>query len=711
MHTSQSLTQFEDYTPVIMQQHKGVVLVPAPVIHGASSTSNGSSPSSKKSATPNNTTQPKKPLPPPVHVPTQKLTQDVPKKQMTHQDEMQVIMGTVNGDTLLNPELARQSSDAAPKLLQPEAGIIKSKESPLAPQPVHALPKQTTQDVHTQEVTISTNNRSGKPLLGPSQSVHHSEPKHNDVGDFSDMTVSQLKERLRDSNLSVSGRKQEMIDRLNSHLRTGVAVEYSQDDNVTKEDDTSRKKSIGHPTEQEKESTESSQDDVDENDEQAEPKIASEGTKLHETTKTNEAQAPIRRSPISKARRTLLLLLIPVALYAYALLHLPERLLTMLFLPTTAPSITLLMMGLFCLCAVATFAFTIIITHEGSHHHHSRGLLSDIGFVLTDLFWKPSMNVIEEEKISLPTLREYLASEEGFHLAFAPAFFGFYAYFGSLAGIDEEMKGRCVPCSGSALCGLKSVSGASAGAMAATMLASGIQPREAAEHVSTFTWRRVSDAPGIGAFVKGKKFEEAMRQFLLNANKIRQDTEDNDTPIQLEEALVPVSVSGFDLMRMKGMNMTNGCMAKASRASAGFPLLFQPVPWRENDVEGNKKNKWLPDALLIDGGITDSLGLNGIAALSSPNTKRVINMVVGDFGAQGPPRIKDCIPKGVEIDSLVSLAIIGTPMCGPWAMQNGPIAVDSACKAMVAALDVPMERGPSGDNHYVIRVDASKYLE
>ena len=82
-------------------------------------------------------------------MPTQKKTQDVPK-QMTHENEMQVMMGTVNGDTLLDPELARQSSDAAPKLLQPEAGIIKSKESPLAPQPVHALPKQTTH-VHAQE--------------------------------------------------------------------------------------------------------------------------------------------------------------------------------------------------------------------------------------------------------------------------------------------------------------------------------------------------------------------------------------------------------------------------------------------------------------------------------------------------------------------------------------------------------------------------------
>jgi len=67
------------------------------------------------------------------------------------------------------------------------------------------------------------------------------------------------------------------------------------------------------------------------------------------------------------------------------------------------------------------------------------------------------------------------------------------------------------------------------------------------------------------------------------------------------------------------------------------------------------------------------------------------------------------MPDGVNAESLVSIAVMNTPLCGPWAMENGPKAVDAARRAIIAALDTPMERGTC-DNHYVLRVDASKYL-
>ena len=362
-------------------------------------------------------------------------------------------------------------------------------------------------------------------------------------------------------------------------------------------------------------------------------------------------------------------------------------------------------------------------------------------------------------------------------------------------------------------CALKSVSGASAGAMAAVMLASGIQPRDAAKFASKFSWQSIADPFGFGGYVKGNKFEAAMRKFLMENAKTRKVTETrkiermkmelekakqegkflvlssppgqlgmvvglvkeggvvikeidptcrfknkvevgdtivtvgekfilswqdiqegsertrsfciikkrsgetdtsaanpsapvaqlpkaDDDPIQLEDALVPVAVSGFDLLKMRGINITKGCMAKAARASAGFPFLFQPVSWKDSD------NK----TLLIDGGIRDGLGFNGLAS-HGDGKKRIINLVVGDFGFQGPRGIADInkIP-GMNAESLVSIAITGTPLCGPWAMKNGPRAVESANKAMAAALDMPMERGTC-DNHYVIRVDSSKWLE
>lgn len=231
------------------------------------------------------------------------------------------------------------------------------------------------------------------------------------------------------------------------------------------------------------------------------------------------------------------------------------------------------------------------------------------------------------------------------------------------------------------------------------MLAAGIQPRDAAEYVCKFHWGMVADPPGLGGLVRGNKFEEFMRTFIKDG-AVRAEGKDGD--VMLEDALVPVAVSGFDLLRMKGTILSSGCMAKAARSSAGFPGLFQPVSWND----GGRK-------LLVDGGIRDGLGLNGLSALASksPRGMRVINFAVGDFGMSGSNGLED-LPVDVKdkTDSLVSIAIVNTPTCGPWAMANGPRAVESAKKAMAAMLDTPFERGTSKD-HYLLRVDASKWLE
>jgi hypothetical protein len=377
--------------------------------------------------------------------------------------------------------------------------------------------------------------------------------------------------------------------------------------------------------------------------------------------------------------------------------------------------------------------------------------------ILAFLFLLPTINVIMyatktnrvEEGATMatvtpmPTLREFLSHPDGFHMSFAPAFFGFFAYFGALAAMEEETNGLVVPkfpaesqrgdvgdaTNGSSTCHrLQSVSGASAGAMAAVMLAAGIQPRDAAEFAFTVTWGMVADPPGCGGYVKGNYFEEAMRTFIRDHSAknricsppaVGDDGEGPGDPaagagLRLEEGLVPVAVSAFDLMRMRGTILIRGCMARAARSSAGFPGLFQPVAWRGGhhfEDSRNEGKSWLPDSLLIDGGITDGLGLNGLGALSfsDAKTKRVINLVVGDFGFKGPGGIED-VPAGVNAEYLVSLRIIGTPLCGPWAMTNGPRAFESARKAVADALDKPMVRGTCA-NHHIICVNASQWLE
>lgn len=408
------------------------------------------------------------------------------------------------------------------------------------------------------------------------------------------------------------------------------------------------------------------------------------------------------------------LILVSVSLYLQpepvmsVLLGMPSSMWTRFGVPGAA------LLALAPILLLLSFSMAMLVTHEGPHHHIEGSFFREAYNIVEDTFRGPPIPPTAEEELSLPTLRDYLSHPEGFHMAFAPAFFGFFAYFGCLSALEEGTGGLIVPpiaekrnnngdeCTS---LGLRSVAGASAGAMAATLLASGIDPSVAAEFTSKFTWGMVSDPPGIGGYVKGNRFEEAMVDFLLKeASKVKRADKSSDAPMQFDEALIPCAVSGFDLLRMKGVILSSGSMAKAARASAGFPGLFQPVVWRENCDE----EKWFPDALLIDGGIRDGLGLAGLGAFGGEK-KRVVNVVVGDFGFSGPSGIHS-LPEGVNASSLVSISIAGTPMCGPWAMENGKRAVESAKKAMLMALDMPMEKG-DGANHYVLRLDASKFLD
>jgi len=281
------------------------------------------------------------------------------------------------------------------------------------------------------------------------------------------------------------------------------------------------------------------------------------------------------------------------------------------------------------------------------------------------------------------TLRDILLDHEiGFHLAMAPAFFGFYAYFGVLAAwydavgeqqhqkdlsIDTDNNKKSLP--------LKSVAGASAGAMTALLLAAGIAPDTAAKICEGITIDKFADFPGVGAAFRGNKFEALMHSILLSQNVTG----------QMEDALLPVAVTAFDLQTMRGHVLQTGSMARAARASATFPGLFQPVAWRD------ETNSYV----FIDGGIADHAGLVGLgrtmplfASNKDKKSERVINLSVGGFLTSIPPG-PSTLPGNPEV---VSIPILGTPLPGPWALQNGPRAFRAAREATAAALDLPLQR-------------------
>jgi hypothetical protein len=277
------------------------------------------------------------------------------------------------------------------------------------------------------------------------------------------------------------------------------------------------------------------------------------------------------------------------------------------------------------------------------------------------------------------TLRDFLQNEDGFSLAMAPAFFGFYGYFGTLAAWEEA----------SLLGGLQQVAGASAGAMAAILLAAGVSPIRAADLCAQVDLADFADFPGALAAFRGDRFEGIMQDMLAR------ECAEPCCSLLLEDAILPVAVSAFDLQSMAGQILTTGSMARAARASATFPLLFQPVGWDDGVV----------DYTLIDGGVTDWHGVAGLVEQRQLSPGRVVNLKINEFF--GSP------PAPSEIDGsthVLSLSILHLPGCGPWAMDFGPIAVEGARRAMKASLDLPLYRGKE-ENHYELHIDASSFCD
>lgn len=270
-------------------------------------------------------------------------------------------------------------------------------------------------------------------------------------------------------------------------------------------------------------------------------------------------------------------------------------------------------------------------------------------------------------------------------------------YFGALAAWEDGI-GRFVLENRS----IRSVTGASAGAMAAILLAAGIPPRVAADFCSNITLDRFADFPGNGAVFKGNKFERIMYDFLKDQIP--------GHSLRMEDAYLDVSVSAFDLRSMRGRVLQSGCMARAARASATFPFLFQPVSWQNNSTDSDDVDNYL----FIDGGITDFSGLNGLEAFlgdsnnNSNSVQRVVNLVVGNYLGGTPPGPSSIDPEGKRNVKVLSISIRNLPQCGPWAMSNGPRAVDAAYQAMLSSLDVPLHRGQE-ENHYELHIDTQSF--
>ncbi len=78
------------------------------------------------------------------------------------------------------------------------------------------------------------------------------------------------------------------------------------------------------------------------------------------------------------------------------------------------------------------------------------------------------------------------------------------------------------------------------------------------------TLDKCADYPAVGAFLRGNKFEQIMFDFMRS--------EQPDMSLLLQDSVLPVAVTAFDLQTMQGQILSTGSMARAARASATFPV-------------------------------------------------------------------------------------------------------------------------------------------
>ena len=107
---------------------------------------------------------------------------------------------------------------------------------------------------------------------------------------------------------------------------------------------------------------------------------------------------------------------------------------------------------------------------------------------------------------------------------------------------------------------------------------------------------------------------------------------------------------------------------------------------------------------------TDRYGLHGLTALL-PNemNKRIVNIVVGGFGEEGPVNPSK-MPQELHVSEVVSISIENAPQCGPWAMSNGIKANMAAMNAIISILDKPMYQGREA-GHFVLHVDVTNFID
>lgn len=164
------------------------------------------------------------------------------------------------------------------------------------------------------------------------------------------------------------------------------------------------------------------------------------------------------------------------------------------------------------------------------------------------------------------------------------------------------------------------ISGASAGALAGAFIAEGYTPEEIlgfTKKESFFSYSNVS--PGNGGLFSTEIFAKIVQKYIPHDS--------------FEGLKIPLFVSVSDLTNAESLIFNQGSLSFAIKASCCFPLVFHPVPYKNNSY-------------LCDGGIMNNFPVEQIKATCFKSIG--VNISPIDV-MEGKPGYKDIIQRIIRI--------------------------------------------------------------
>lgn len=167
---------------------------------------------------------------------------------------------------------------------------------------------------------------------------------------------------------------------------------------------------------------------------------------------------------------------------------------------------------------------------------------------------------------------------------------------------------------------ISAISGASAGALAGAFLAEGYSPKEILQFCKEESFFGYSNfSIGSGGLFSTQIFEKIIKKYIPHDS--------------FEGLKMPLFVSVSDLTNAESLIFNQGCLSFAIKASCCFPLVFQPVPYKEG-------------IYLCDGGIMNNFPVEQIRA----TCYKSIGVNISPMNkAEGKPGYKDIIQRIIRI--------------------------------------------------------------